>query len=293
MRAAEIALLLPEVIRRTITPESPMAALLAVMEEMHSPVEDLLGDMPALFDPIRCPEQFLPVLARWVDLERLDLTPAGRIDSERMRLLVSLAATLGRGRGTWADSRACSFCYRSRRLHPGLGRPIPTDAHRPGGRGVPAAPDPRTGRPGEAGARGRRRGAGAGIATRACCSRRNTRRPSVNKVIIVLVCVLVVLGVLVVVLRPGDGQATNPTQPGPLISQIGGLLPANPVEASDLAGRPCWGSQGALFPAQGRPVVQRCRRGPPASRFALTRGPSCKFECKEPNTPHKRRTRRN
>lgn len=102
MRAHEIALLLPEVMRRTVTPGSPMAALLAVIEEMHSPVEDLLGGMPALFDPVRCPEQFLPVLARWVDLERLDLTPAGRIDSERMRLLLSLAATLGRRRGTWA-----------------------------------------------------------------------------------------------------------------------------------------------------------------------------------------------
>lgn len=87
-----------------------------------------------------------------------------------------------------------------------------------------------------------------------------------NKVIIVLVCVLVVLGVVVVVLRPGDGQAKNPTQPGPLISQIGGLLPAVPVEAADLAGRPCWDSQGTLTSRAG----QTCRSTLPERATRLT-----------------------
>lgn len=101
MRAAEIERLLPEVIRRTVVDGSPMAAMLAVMEAMHAPAEKVLAGLPTVFDPLRTPERFVSMLARWVDLERLDLTEGGRLEPERMRLLVAAAALLARRRGTW------------------------------------------------------------------------------------------------------------------------------------------------------------------------------------------------
>ena len=48
MRAPEIELLLPEVMRRTVLPDSPMAALVGVMEAMHAPAESALGVPAAL-----------------------------------------------------------------------------------------------------------------------------------------------------------------------------------------------------------------------------------------------------
>ena len=44
MRAAEIELLLPEVIRRTVVSGSPMAALVGVMEAMQAPAEAAVRD---------------------------------------------------------------------------------------------------------------------------------------------------------------------------------------------------------------------------------------------------------
>ena len=100
MRAAEIELLLPEVMRRTVVPDSPMAALVGVMEAMHAPAEAALRDFPLALDPLTTPDRFVDMLATWVDLARLDQTSAGRIDRARMRLLVSLAADLSHWRGT-------------------------------------------------------------------------------------------------------------------------------------------------------------------------------------------------
>lgn len=100
MRAAEIELLLPEVLRRTVLPGSPMDALVAVMEELHRPAEATLAGIAEVFDPLRCPPEFVAMLARWVDLARLDESPAGRLGPERLRLLVELTAELGRTRGT-------------------------------------------------------------------------------------------------------------------------------------------------------------------------------------------------
>ena len=100
MRAAEIELLLPEVMRRTVVADSPMAALVGVMEAMHAPSEAALQEFPLALDPLTTPDRFVDMLATWVDLARLDETPAGRIDRARMRLLVSLAADLSHWRGT-------------------------------------------------------------------------------------------------------------------------------------------------------------------------------------------------
>ncbi|HET7723989.1 MAG TPA: phage tail protein [Propionibacteriaceae bacterium] len=100
MRAADIELLLPEVLRRTVVPDSPMSALVGVMEAMHAPAEDALRGFPTVLDPLATPDRFVTMLAGWVDLARLDATPAGRIDAARMRLLVSLSAELSDWRGT-------------------------------------------------------------------------------------------------------------------------------------------------------------------------------------------------
>lgn len=102
MRAREIELLLPEVLRRTAVPGSPMAALVAVMEEQHRPSEDVLGAIADIFDPLTTPDRFVPMLAEWVDLVRLDETSAGHLERDRLRLLVSLTAQVGRTRGTEA-----------------------------------------------------------------------------------------------------------------------------------------------------------------------------------------------
>ena len=105
MRQAEIERLLPSVIRRTVTPGSPLDALLAVMEAMHAPAEAALEGLGDTFHPYRCPDRFVPFLAAWVDLDRF-LTDDG--DGRRglptglgpLRELVAAAAHLARRRGT-------------------------------------------------------------------------------------------------------------------------------------------------------------------------------------------------
>ena len=100
MRTAQIALLLPEVMRRSVLPGSALAALLAVMEAQHAPAEAAVASLPGVLDPLVTPSRFVPMLADWVDVGRLDRTPAGRLDPERLRLLVCLAPQLAATRGT-------------------------------------------------------------------------------------------------------------------------------------------------------------------------------------------------
>jgi phage tail-like protein len=100
MRASDIELLLPDVIRRAVVPGSPLGALLAIMEDLHAPSEAILADLPAMIDPLRTPDRFVPMLARWVDLERLNEAEGGGIDTARMRLLVAMSARIGQRRGT-------------------------------------------------------------------------------------------------------------------------------------------------------------------------------------------------
>jgi phage tail-like protein len=109
MKQNEIARLLPEVFRRTIYPGSPLAALLAVMEELHAPSEDVLEHLDDYFDPYRAPDRFVSFIAQWVDLgsllgntddpeaSLLTLFPTGL---GRLRELVAAAAFLSKWRGT-------------------------------------------------------------------------------------------------------------------------------------------------------------------------------------------------
>lgn len=82
-------------------------ALLAVMEQMHAPAEEVLASLDMAFDPRRTPDAFVPFLATWVDLASLlrDLPPSSPIDAlstgtGRLRELVAAAAYLSQWRGT-------------------------------------------------------------------------------------------------------------------------------------------------------------------------------------------------
>ena len=111
MTRAEISRLLPLVFQRTIRPASPLAAVLAVMETLHAPSEQILQDIDSVFDPIRTRPEFVPLLARWVDLswtfDRHALDPIAQGEEGplstglgRLRELVAAAPHLAQWRGT-------------------------------------------------------------------------------------------------------------------------------------------------------------------------------------------------
>ena len=111
MKRAEIERLLPSVIQRTVQPQSPLAAVLDLMETLHLPSETALARLDAVFDPRRTTEDVVPFLARWVDLDWLfqETRSTGTITRSRptistgiarLRELVSSAAYLSKWRGT-------------------------------------------------------------------------------------------------------------------------------------------------------------------------------------------------
>jgi phage tail-like protein len=114
MRSADIARLLPWVFQRTLEPGSPLDAILATMEGLHAPSDASLAGIDRYFDPRRTPDNFVPFLARWLDLDRVLVRPAqhyfgpGGADEPlqsgvgRLRELVASAAYLSRWRGTAA-----------------------------------------------------------------------------------------------------------------------------------------------------------------------------------------------
>ena len=114
MKASQIKRLLPSTFQRAWTPVSPLAAILALMEDHHTPVESVLSRLNTFFDPRRAPDAFVPYLASWFDLEiLLDLshsedgppTPALSTGVGRLRELVANAATLSHWRGTRTGMR--------------------------------------------------------------------------------------------------------------------------------------------------------------------------------------------
>ncbi|MCU1329022.1 MAG: repeat domain protein [Bryobacterales bacterium] len=112
MKQSEIERLLPSILRRTAGAGTPLAALLAIMEHLHAPSEDVLRHLDSFFDPRRAPDGFVPYLASWVDLERvLEEPPPARGSAVRaaprlstglgrLRELTASAAFLSRWRGT-------------------------------------------------------------------------------------------------------------------------------------------------------------------------------------------------
>ena len=110
MKQTDIAQLLPGIFQRTLGDQNPLSALLAVMEALHEPDEDVLDQLDTYFDPYRAPDRFVPYLAGWVDLERLlvespeerEQTAAAPLPTGmgRLRELIAAAAYLSQWRGT-------------------------------------------------------------------------------------------------------------------------------------------------------------------------------------------------
>jgi phage tail-like protein len=92
---AEILGLLPAVFRRSVAEKSALDALVALMEHLHAAPEARLAAIDEVLDPRRAPDPFVPVLARWVDLD-----PELASGTDRLRALVALASELLRWQGT-------------------------------------------------------------------------------------------------------------------------------------------------------------------------------------------------
>ena len=109
MKRNEIEQLLPAVFQRTSQPGSVLRALLEVMEALQAPSEDVLAELDRFFDPYRCPDEFVPYLAGWVDLDRFQEITGDRSSLTvlpfptgigRLRELIAAAAYLSTWRGT-------------------------------------------------------------------------------------------------------------------------------------------------------------------------------------------------
>lgn len=109
MGSEELAALLPEVLRREAS-SGVMATLLAIMAHLQEPVEQTLEALDRHFNPYACPDRFVPMLANWVQLQRI-FSDANAISTEpaehrsscplsRVRELVAEAAACARERGT-------------------------------------------------------------------------------------------------------------------------------------------------------------------------------------------------
>jgi hypothetical protein len=68
VRQAQILDRLPDVFKEGATPDNPLFALVAVMEELHARDEDILAGFGTYLDPRRTTDPFVPYLAGWVDL---------------------------------------------------------------------------------------------------------------------------------------------------------------------------------------------------------------------------------
>ena len=112
MQQTEIARLLPTVFQRTIPSAGPLRHLLDVMEDLQQPSQDIIDNVDSYFDPYRAPVDFVPLLARWLDLDWLmveqpddplphDFVPLAS-GTGRLRELVSSAVALSKVRGTTA-----------------------------------------------------------------------------------------------------------------------------------------------------------------------------------------------
>jgi phage tail-like protein len=120
MRAERIARFLPETYRAANQPRSLLRALLGAMEELQLPSEEVLADVDRYIDPARAPDDFVPMLASWLDLTAYLDWSGGRAGAGsprfapgplRLRLLVSRAAEFSARRGTRAaleDFLACA-----------------------------------------------------------------------------------------------------------------------------------------------------------------------------------------
>ncbi len=107
MKQDEIKKYLPAVFQRTVHAGNPLATFLGAMEILHEPSEKVLTGVDQFFDARRTPDEFVPFLAQWVNLDRIfsaDVTI--ELDSPLMpkighlRELVANATYLSQWRGT-------------------------------------------------------------------------------------------------------------------------------------------------------------------------------------------------
>lgn len=116
MERQRIAMLLPEIFQRTLPagwwqdrlPAKPsvLGAFLAVMEQLHAPAEITLENLDSYFDPLQAPDDWLPFLASWLDLDRFLKQDDQKNwiflgGSQRLRQLILEAVTLNKERGTY------------------------------------------------------------------------------------------------------------------------------------------------------------------------------------------------
>ena len=95
MRPSEIERLLPAIFQRTGGEGTPLAALLEVMGALLQPAEDALDDLDRNFSARRAPDGFVPLLARWVDLDVPVTTGLGHF-----REAIARAVELSQWRGS-------------------------------------------------------------------------------------------------------------------------------------------------------------------------------------------------
>jgi phage tail-like protein len=112
MKPSDIKGLLPQLFQQTLRDGGPLDALVEVMASMQEPVEDVLADLAAFFNPHTAPDMFVPYLACWMDLNRFfplycAQTEAYQRSSDpispgngRLRELIAAAAFLSQWRGT-------------------------------------------------------------------------------------------------------------------------------------------------------------------------------------------------
>ncbi len=107
MDRPDIEALLPTVFQDAVRPGTPLDALLEVAARLPEPVEELLASVDRLFDPRRAPDEMVPFLAAWVDLDHFLVRrcadgSGGELPTGQghLRELCAAAAGLSRIRGT-------------------------------------------------------------------------------------------------------------------------------------------------------------------------------------------------
>jgi hypothetical protein len=109
MQASDIAKFLPENFRRAaLRTDGATAALLAAMEGLHAPDEEIIANFDRYISPWRAPDNFVMLQASWFGLDRYFDWTGGRAGLGQpifaggianLRLLVAEAAELMRRRG--------------------------------------------------------------------------------------------------------------------------------------------------------------------------------------------------
>ena len=107
MKQDKIKTFLPAVFQRTVHDGNPQAAFLSLMEILHEPTEEVLAGVDRFFDARRTPDEFVPFLARWVNLDRVfaaddtnELDSPLRPKIGYLRELIANATYLSKWRGT-------------------------------------------------------------------------------------------------------------------------------------------------------------------------------------------------